>query len=213
MDLVKPLAVLGSGGTLATGAYLTKDHWMPSPKEEKVKTISDALKGKKLISSLSTSDLEKQWEEEFESDQETLKKLLGDNNLDKSKGGKALSGWCANQMSLDVDKNQGTLKHVEKYCLIRSVASQLERKQKTLLKADQEQGWKTTYDKRKSTTSKREDIGLTGTDWTGDKESEDLPKVKEWCSTNSFKDFLASDNGALYTNVLKWCTTNGATEN
>ncbi|AEW45795.1 hypothetical protein MHC_04695 [Mycoplasma haemocanis str. Illinois] len=212
MNLVKPFVILGSSGTLAAGAYLTKDSWMSSSKKRQEQTIANALQNRRLISSLQTSDLAKQWEEEFESDQETLKKLLGDSSLDKSKGGKALSEWCDGKMSLDVDKNKEIFKNVEKYCLIRSVASQLERKQKTLLKENQEQEWKSTYNKRKSTSSKRDDIGLNGADWNTDKESEDLPKVKEWCAANSGKDFLASDNNDIYTKVLKWCTSNGATE-
>ncbi|CBY93206.1 hypothetical protein HF1_11980 [Mycoplasma haemofelis str. Langford 1] len=33
MHLIKPLAAALGGGAMATGAYLTKDHWMPSNKE------------------------------------------------------------------------------------------------------------------------------------------------------------------------------------
>ncbi|AEW45785.1 hypothetical protein MHC_04645 [Mycoplasma haemocanis str. Illinois] len=214
MNLVKPLIASISGGTLATGAYLTRDHWMPL-KEKEFKSISDALKGRTLISSLKGDALTKQWEAEFESDKDAIKELLGDSTLEKQQGGVKLSEWCASKMSLDVNENQSVFKNVEKYCLIRNVASQLIRNKKTLLGAGQDTDWKSTYDKRKNTSAKREDIGLTDSNWNGKTETEDLPKVKSWCASNSGGDFLASQEGenSLYTKVLKWCTKEGATEN
>ncbi|CBY93191.1 hypothetical protein HF1_11830 [Mycoplasma haemofelis str. Langford 1] len=45
MNLAKSLLAAGSGGTLATGAYLTSDYWMPSSSEVKTpkKSISKVL--------------------------------------------------------------------------------------------------------------------------------------------------------------------------
>ncbi|CBY93171.1 hypothetical protein HF1_11630 [Mycoplasma haemofelis str. Langford 1] len=210
MDLTKVALAMGSGGTLATGAYLTKDHWMPS-KEQKIKSIEDALKGRRLISSI--SDPKKQWEAEFESAEQAIKSLLGDTSLNKENGGVKLSEWCAGKMSLDVDKNQEVFKNVEQYCLIRSVSSQLSRKGKNLLKADSEEGWSETYKKRKGDSSNRDDVGLTKvTDWSKADETNDIAEVKKWCSKNSDGEFLASEDEAnsLYTKVLKWCTKEGA---
>ncbi|AEG73486.1 hypothetical protein MHF_1250 [Mycoplasma haemofelis Ohio2] len=214
MDPIKPLIALGSGGTLATGAYLTKDHWMPS-NEKEFKSISDALKGRTLISSLKDDALTKQWEAEFESDKDAIKKLLGDSTLEKQQGGKKLSEWCVSKMSLDVNKNPEVFKNVENYCLVRSVASQLQRNKKTLLDVKSEDGWSATYKQRQTRSTSRTDIGLTDSNWSGKTETADLPKVKAWCSSNSGGDFLASQEGdnSLYTKVLKWCTKDGATEN
>ncbi|CBY93174.1 hypothetical protein HF1_11660 [Mycoplasma haemofelis str. Langford 1] len=214
MDLIKPLIALGSGGTLATGAYLTKDHWMPS-NEKEFKSISDALKGRTLISSLKDDTLTKQWEAEFESDKDAIKKLLGDSALEKQQVGKKLSEWCVSKMSLDVNKNPEVFKNVENYCLIRSVASQLQRNKKTLLDVKSEDGWVTTYEQRKKKTTNRSNIGLEG-EWNKPPEQQqDLNAIKAWCSSNSGGDFLASQEGdnSLYTKVLKWCTKDGATEN
>ncbi|AEG73479.1 hypothetical protein MHF_1243 [Mycoplasma haemofelis Ohio2] len=213
MNATYLLSALGAGGAAATGAYLTKDHWMPSH-EQKVKSIEEALKGRKLISSLEGNSLTKQWEAEFESDSNEIKTLLGNSSLNSQTGGVELSKWCSSKMPLDVDKNQDVFEKVEKYCLIRSVASQLARKQKTLLKEGQTSEWQATYKKRKDTSAKRSDLGLEGDSWTVDKQNEDLPKVKAWCTSNSEKEFLASPEGtdSLYTKVLKWCTKEGVNE-
>ncbi|CBY93254.1 hypothetical protein HF1_12460 [Mycoplasma haemofelis str. Langford 1] len=209
MDLTKPLLFLGTGGAMTTGAYLTKDYWMPS-KEETSKSIRDSLEGKKLISTtLTGTALTKQWEEEFESDSDAIKSLLNKSDLNKQTGGEALSKWCDDQMSLDAKGNEGVLAKVEKYCLVRSVSSQLSRKGKNLLGKDNSSGWTTTYNKRKSANANRDVVGLTGgTTWTSVNEGDDISKVKTWCSENSEKDFLVSEQGnsSLYTNVLEWCT-------
>ncbi|AEG73511.1 hypothetical protein MHF_1275 [Mycoplasma haemofelis Ohio2] len=45
MDLIKPLTATLGGGAMATGAYLTRDSWMPSekPKVQAKKSVSQAL--------------------------------------------------------------------------------------------------------------------------------------------------------------------------
>ncbi|AEW45782.1 hypothetical protein MHC_04630 [Mycoplasma haemocanis str. Illinois] len=209
MNLVKLVVIAGSGGTLATGAYLTRDRWIPS-KAQKAKNIEDSLKGRKLISSIANP--KKQWEAEFESAEQEIKSLLGDTSLNKENGGVKLSEWCDSKMSLDVDKNLDVLKNVEKYCLIRNISSQLSRKGKSLLKVDSEDGWSSTYQKRKGDSSNRGDVALTNTaNWDGANETNDIKEVKKWCSENSDKEFLASESEAnsLYTKVLKWCTKEG----
>ncbi|CBY93209.1 hypothetical protein HF1_12010 [Mycoplasma haemofelis str. Langford 1] len=210
MDLTKSALLLtGSGGTMAAGAYATKDYWMPTKeKVQEVKSIRDSLKGRKLISSLVGEALTKQWEEEFESDSVAIKSLLKDTSLVKTTGGTALSNWCSEQMPLDADKNPEILKNVEKYCLIRSVSDQLSRKGKKLL--GEGDGWNATYTKRKQRTTSRGDVGLSG-EWTNAQESNDLQTIKTWCSTNSAADFTDSGTDSIYTKVLKWCTADGAT--
>ncbi|CBY93267.1 hypothetical protein HF1_12590 [Mycoplasma haemofelis str. Langford 1] len=208
MDLTKLLfTLIGSSGVAATGAYLTKDSWMP-PK----KSIEDALTGKKLISSMKGEALTKQWQEEFESDRESIKGVIGFKDNDKENGGLALSKWCSDQMSLDFLKNQEVFKNVEKYCLIRSVSSQLSRKGKSLLADSDASGWSATYAKRKEKSTPREDLGLSK-DWVDNKESEELPTIKTWCSKNSKEDFIDSGENSLYIKVLKWCTSDGSKEN
>ncbi|AEW45778.2 hypothetical protein MHC_04610 [Mycoplasma haemocanis str. Illinois] len=204
------LTALGAAGSLSVGVYLTRDHWMPQH-EQKVKSIEEALKGRRLISSLPENSLTKQWEAEFESASNEIKNLLGNNSLNAQTGGVELSKWCSSKMSLNVDENMDVFKNVEKYCLIRSISSQLARKQKTLLKEEQADEWKSTYKKRQDTTSKRADVGLSGDNWT---ENDDLSKVKAWCTSNSEQEFLASQEGtdSMYSKVLKWCTKEGANE-
>ncbi|AEW45800.1 hypothetical protein MHC_04720 [Mycoplasma haemocanis str. Illinois] len=213
MSLVKALVVLGSGGTVATGVYLTSDYWMSS-KEGTMVSIKDSLKGKKLISSIADSEVaKKQWEAEFDSASDAIKSLLNKSDLTSETGGKALESWCSLQMSLNSHENKEVLSNVEKYCLVRSVASQISRKNKNLLKADVETGWSSTYQKRKAAqeTSNRSSVGLSGA-WQEGKETEELKIIKKWCSDNSEKEFLVSNKGNsdLYDNVLKWCTQEGA---
>ncbi|AEW45829.1 hypothetical protein MHC_04865 [Mycoplasma haemocanis str. Illinois] len=207
MNLINSLVFLGSVGGISAGAYLTQGYWMPS---KKFKSIKDSLEEKKFISStLSGNSLIKQWEEEFESDKAAIEALLKVGSLDKVAGGVALSKWCADQMTLDSEKNKGILENVKKYCLIRDISSQLKRKSKLLLDSSHTSEWKTTYDKRKSASEKRSDVGLTDENtWN---EGDDLSKIKEWCSRNSEQEFLVSEQGTsdLYTKVLKWCTKEG----
>ncbi|AEG73521.1 hypothetical protein MHF_1285 [Mycoplasma haemofelis Ohio2] len=212
MDLTKSALLLaGSGGTMAAGAYATKDYWMPiKEKAQEVKSIRDSLKGRKLISSFVGEALTKQWEEEFDSDAENIKTLLKDTSLVKTTGGTALSKWCSEQMPLDADKNPEILKNVEKYCLIRSVSDQLSRKGKKLLGEGDQDGWSKTYKKRKEKSTNRAEVGLQET-WKEDQESNELPTIKTWCSANSAADFTDSGADSIYTKVLKWCTEDGAT--
>ncbi|CBY93190.1 hypothetical protein HF1_11820 [Mycoplasma haemofelis str. Langford 1] len=212
MSLTKSLAALGTGGTMATGAYLTSDYWMPS-KEKAPMSIRDSLKGA-LISSISDSAVaKKQWEAEFDSASDAIKTLLNKNDLTTETGGKALESWCSLQMPLNSHENQEVLANVEKYCLIRSVSSQLSRKNKNLLKVDVADGWSETYQNRKKeqSSANRTSVGLSNP-WQEGKEAEDLVVIKKWCSDNSEKEFRVSNQGTsdLYDNVLKWCTKEGA---
>ncbi|AEW45790.1 hypothetical protein MHC_04670 [Mycoplasma haemocanis str. Illinois] len=172
-------------------------------------SIQEALKNEKLISSLSVDSVTKQWEEEFESSKTSIKSIIGFNSDDKVEGGKALAKWCNDQMSLDSVKNEGVLNNVRNYCLVRSVSSQLSRLGKTLLGTSNTTEWSTTYKKRKTQKTPRTDVGLSG-EWNGDHETQELPTVKNWCSSNSEKDFVSKEG--LYEKVLKWCTKDGANE-
>ncbi|AEG73498.1 hypothetical protein MHF_1262 [Mycoplasma haemofelis Ohio2] len=61
MNIVKPLAALGAGSAAATGAYLTKDNWLPTSKTPQIKkSISKALEEAKYVP-LDTSKSDK-WE-------------------------------------------------------------------------------------------------------------------------------------------------------
>ncbi|AEG73474.1 hypothetical protein MHF_1236 [Mycoplasma haemofelis Ohio2] len=112
-------------------------------------------------------------------------------------------------MELDSKKNQESLKLVEKYCLIRDLASQLSRKGKTLLTSSSlATDWNNTYTKRKNKSTARADVGLDGANWDNTQQETDLKKIKEWCEGTSKQDFLASED--KYEKLHKWCTKDGA---
>ncbi|CBY93179.1 hypothetical protein HF1_11710 [Mycoplasma haemofelis str. Langford 1] len=204
MKLGTVAASLG-GASAASVAAAGGYHYLSS----KNPSIQEVLKDSKLISGLSSDAVTKQWEEEFESAKTNIKTLIGFNSEDKAEGGKALAKWCNDQMSLDSVKNEDVLKNVKNYCLVRSVSSQLSRLGKTLLGSSHTTEWTTTYKKRKTQQTPRTDVGLDG-NWNGDHETTELPTVKNWCSANSGKDFVAKEG--LYEKVLKWCTQEGANE-
>ncbi|AEW45760.1 hypothetical protein MHC_04520 [Mycoplasma haemocanis str. Illinois] len=196
----KALFVLG--GTGIASASAVGGYYVFRPKAI---TIKQALKHKKFILE---SDI-RQWEEEFKSDKENIKSEIKElNGVDDKDGPTQLKSWCKQQMNLDLEKNPQSLELVKKYCLIRDLASQLLRTGKNLLTgSSSEEDWKSTYTKRKAKTNTRGDIGLTGSEW---KETEDLEFIKSWCGIHSKEDFLASDNNSKYTQLLKWCTKEGA---
>ncbi|AEG73553.1 hypothetical protein MHF_1317 [Mycoplasma haemofelis Ohio2] len=201
------LAAASIGGASAVSVAAAGGYHFFSSRNE---SIQEALKNVRLISSLTGDALIKQWQEEFESDKKDIKPLIGFTSDDKEGGGRALAKWCNDQMSLDSVKHPEGLKNVKSYCLIRTVSSHLSRHNKTLLNESNVTEWQATYNQRKTKKTPKADIGMENDDWSADNYTKELPTVKTWCSTNSVKDFLASED--LYTRVLKWCTKEGATE-
>ncbi|AEW45776.1 hypothetical protein MHC_04600 [Mycoplasma haemocanis str. Illinois] len=193
------------GGTSAVGIsvaaggyYVMNSHGL---------TIKERLKGKKFIPS-SDSAL---WTEEFKSDSANIKSSIPDlKDATDTNGGEKLKSWCESQMELDSKKNPKSLELVEKYCLVRDLSSQLSRQNKTLLSGNGSQAeWTATYNKRKTKTSTRTDVGLQGTNWD---ESTDLPTIKSWCDENSKKEFSTSTQKDIYPKLVSWCTKEAASE-
>ncbi|CBY93163.1 hypothetical protein HF1_11550 [Mycoplasma haemofelis str. Langford 1] len=210
MKLGTVAASLG-GASAASVAAAGGYHYLSS--KNAIVSIKESLKGSRLISDLPSSSLTKQWQEEFKSAKEDISRDIEDLKgvTEEVDGGKKLESWCSRQMDLDSAKNADVLALVKKYCLVRSVSSQLSRNKKTLLgSGDEEKSkWQATYKKREERKTDRKDMGLQDA-WNGKQEDKDLPKIKEWCSNHQDNDFIATED--LYTKLLKWCTVEGATE-
>ncbi|AEG73472.1 hypothetical protein MHF_1234 [Mycoplasma haemofelis Ohio2] len=174
-------------------------------------SIREALKDSKLISTLSGEALTKQWQEEFKSAKDDIKRDIRDlkDFTAEDDGGKKLESWCLKQMDLDSKKHDDTLQLVKKYCLVRDLASQLKRNNKSLIGKSQSDAWGAVYEKRKSGKSTRADIGLSGADWPESKQTEELPVIQKWCEDTIKESFLASED--KYNKLLKWCTEDGKT--
>ncbi|CBY93162.1 hypothetical protein HF1_11540 [Mycoplasma haemofelis str. Langford 1] len=199
------------GGASATSAAAGGYYFLSS----KGAIIKEELKSFKLISNLDASAQVKQWQEEFKSDQESIKKAiptLKDVSTPED-GGKKLGEWCSSQMDLDSKKHSDTFELVKKYCLIRDLSSQLKRNNKSVLGKGQDSEWKAVYQQRKSKKSTRADVGITDTNWptNNDKDAEELLVIQAWCEKTEKEDFLASDNNSKYDKLLKWCTVDGKT--
>ncbi|AEW45764.1 hypothetical protein MHC_04540 [Mycoplasma haemocanis str. Illinois] len=199
------IAVSLIGGASAAGGYYYLSH-----KEIPV-SIRSSLKDFKLISTLTGDSLTKQWVAEFKSAKddikseiEELKDVAGDDE-----GGRKLESWCSKQMDLEAKKYPETFELVKKYCLIRDLSSQISRNKKTLLRPDQSSEWTSLYQKKKSGTATRADVGLGGTTWEADKEKDELPTIQNWCNKTSRESFLASDNDSKYNKLIEWCTSSG----
>ncbi|CBY92322.1 hypothetical protein HF1_03140 [Mycoplasma haemofelis str. Langford 1] len=211
-NLAKGAITFGALGSTAGGIYLGKE--ILSEKEDKSIRGYLLRKGSKLISDLSEQEgVNEQWTEEFKSDKEEIKKLLGTSENGDEAGGRLLKAWCEGHISRDYSQTYKDLGKVEKYCLLRTIQSQLSRNKKKLLtSASADDGeWEATYNKRKETTSRspRSQIeGLEG-QWNGDTKAKDLPIIKAWCSKGAQDLFLAKKKDA-YTNIENWCTKEGA---
>ncbi|AEG73468.1 hypothetical protein MHF_1230 [Mycoplasma haemofelis Ohio2] len=194
-------AWLALGGAGAASASAAGGYYAFSSKGV---TIGEELKNKRFIS----TDNSAQWTEEFKSDKENIQKSIEDlKDATDSNGGSKLKDWCQKQLKLDAKKNPQSLELVGKYCLIRDLASQLFRNKKTLLASGASE-WAATYQKRKTKTTDRAAIGLSG-QWVENQQEADLVKIKEWCLDTSKQDFLASDNDTKYNKLIKWCTAAG----
>ncbi|AEW45766.1 hypothetical protein MHC_04550 [Mycoplasma haemocanis str. Illinois] len=193
------------GGAGVTCASAAGGYYVFSSKEL---TIEEEFSNRRFIP-LDNGD---QWIEEFKSDKENIKKSIGElKDATDENGGTQLRDWCQRQMKLNAKKNLKSFELVGKYCLIRDLASQLSRNKKTLLTdTSLASDWTSTYQKRKDKNTDRAGVGLSE-QWTNAQQDADLTKIKGWCSDTSKGDFLASDK-EKYTNLLKWCTKEGAQE-
>ncbi|AEG72708.1 hypothetical protein MHF_0432 [Mycoplasma haemofelis Ohio2] len=213
-NLAKGFAALGTLGTASGGVYLSKK--LLDGNEDKSTRKHFLDKGRLLISDLSVDEgVVQQWQEEFKSDKDEIKRLLNTAEDGEEKGGILLKNWCDNQMKRGYSSTNGDLDKVEKYCLIRTIASQISRNKKTLLtsKEDDNSKWEATYDKRKTTSlSPRSQIaGLDG-EWKDKQNTRDadLLIIKSWCQEKASGLFLAKEKSTLYTPVENWCTEQGA---
>ncbi|AEG72754.1 hypothetical protein HF1_04400 [Mycoplasma haemofelis str. Langford 1] len=210
MSLLYRAAALGFGGAAATTGTYAGVYYM---KRERP-SVAEHLKssGYKLIFFIENSDNVKlQWKEEFKSDRENIKLLIGFTGSSDENGGKALEKWCASRLNEEYSENLEGLEGVKNYCVLRTIDSQLSRNKKGILADNDSDKWNKTYDKRKATTtlSPRSQIGLSG-EWgqRNDSKNADLPLIKDWCKTQSQSYFLAYQK--TYTNVYNWCTEDGA---
>ncbi|AEW45139.1 hypothetical protein MHC_01365 [Mycoplasma haemocanis str. Illinois] len=214
-NLAKGVITFGALGSTVGGVYLGRNILIA--KEDKSIRGYLLRKGSKLISDLSEKDgVNEQWTEEFKSDKEEIKKLLGTSENGDEAGGRLLKKWCESHISKDYSQTYKDLDKVEKYCLLRTIQSQLSRNKKKLLGMDSSDDgeWEATYSKRKSTTnlSPRSQIkGLEG-QWNGDTKDKDLPIIKSWCA-NGVKDLFLANKKEAYTTVENWCTKEGASVN
>ncbi|AEG73476.1 hypothetical protein MHF_1238 [Mycoplasma haemofelis Ohio2] len=214
MKLGTVAASLG-GASAASAAAVGGYHYIL--KKDTSISIRDALKESKLISSLPSESLVKQWQEEFKSDQENIKNsisILKDASTPEE-GGRRLGEWCSSQMDLDSKEHSSIFELVKKYCLVRDLSSQLKRNKKSVLGKDQESEWKAVYQQRKTQQSTRADVGITDATWpsNNDKDAEELLVIQAWCEKTEKEEFLASDNNSKYDKLLKWCTVDGKTAN
>nr|WP_014272261.1 hypothetical protein [Mycoplasma haemocanis] len=214
-NFVKGLASLGVVGTATGGIYLGKR--LLDEKKDKSTRNYFLSRGRLLISDLSLDDgIIEQWREEFKSDKDEIKRLLNTTEDGEEKGGVLLKNWCDSQMKKDYLPSNKDLDKVEKYCLIRTIESQISRNKKTLLtdiEGDKSK-WEATYDKRKSTTSlspRSQIAGLDG-EWKDKQNTRDtdLPIIKSWCKVKVGGFFLAKEKSTSYTSVENWCTEQGA---
>lgn len=171
----------------------------------RVQTIKEKLSsdGFKFIPSSSQA----QWEAEFKSDEESIKKILGDEATSNS-----LKEWCESKFDNSSINNETDLSNVKRWCLIRTISNQLGRKGKKLLVGAHEEGieakWDATIAKSKNDRSKdREKLGLKGA-WDQVK-NDDKEKIKKWCAINSESDYLV-EKEETYELVEAWCTEEGA---
>ncbi|OAL09795.1 hypothetical protein A6V39_05050 [Candidatus Mycoplasma haematobovis] len=150
-----------------------------------------------------------QWTAEFESDSAKIQATWGT----EIKDGETLKTKCGKVMSSDSEKNKEDIENVKKWCGIRSISSQLERKGKKFLVNSKEDAgtltgkWTATYNKRKENQTSRATLGLSGT-WPSTDQNE-IERVKALCREKGNSDFLVKDN-VIYTAIENWCTEEGA---
>ncbi|AEW45249.1 hypothetical protein MHC_01915 [Mycoplasma haemocanis str. Illinois] len=212
MNITYKLGMAGLGGAAATtGAYVGVSYLKKS-KTSVAEHLQES--GYKLISSISNIEhIKLQWREEFKSDKEKIKVLIGFSQGNDEEGGKALEAWCSSNLKKDYLEGSKELEGVKSYCVLRTIENQLSRDNgKKILTDDTSDNskWENTYNKRKETTSlsPRSQVGLTG-EWAQHSNSKDadLAVIKSWCKTQSKVHFLAYQQ--TYTHVNNWCTEGG----
>ncbi|CBY92479.1 hypothetical protein HF1_04710 [Mycoplasma haemofelis str. Langford 1] len=213
MNIAYKLGMVGLGGVAATTGAYAGSRYLRNNKSSVAHHLEES--GYKLISSIDNSEhLKLQWQEEFKSDKEKIKTLIGFSQGSDEDGGKALEAWCNINLKKEYLENSKELEGVKNYCVLRTIESQLSRdNNKKILTDDSGDNtkWENTYNKRKETTtlSPRSQVGLTG-EWAqhSNSKDEDLKIIKPWCKAQSKSHFLAYQQ--TYTHVNNWCTEGGA---
>ncbi|AEW45220.1 hypothetical protein MHC_01770 [Mycoplasma haemocanis str. Illinois] len=208
MNLIYKAVTLGFGGAAVTTSTYAGIYYVNRERP----SVAEYLKssGYKLIFFIENSDNVKlQFLEEFKSDRENIKLLIGFTGSSDENGGKALEKWCSSKLNEEYSEHLGDLSGVKKYCVLRTIESQLSRNKKGVLSEGDASKWDQTYEQRKKTTtlSPRSQVGLNG-DWTTPNKNTDLQTIKHWCKTQSQSYFLAHEK--IYTNVYNWCTEDGS---
>ncbi|CBY92452.1 hypothetical protein HF1_04440 [Mycoplasma haemofelis str. Langford 1] len=186
-------AAVGTGGALAFSQYSTK---IPN-------TVAYHLENTKklrLISSLSTSEVDAQWTEEYKLNKEEIKKVIQGIDGNDSNGGTKLKEWCESQLSKDF-KSDSDLSKEEKWCTIGKISQRIP-KGKTIISGEST-SWTSVYDSQ-SQKEDRSKLKLAETK-DGNTKNDDLSKIKKFCEDTKDKDFLASKKEDEYDLFIKWC--------
>ncbi|AEG73633.1 hypothetical protein MHF_1397 [Mycoplasma haemofelis Ohio2] len=197
--------LLGSvaAGGVGTGGVMTLRHF--SSKEESIK---EALKGEdiELISSLAIPKA--QYELEYESDKDLIKKEINYQGDKKDEGGAKLKEWCDSKILLPSKDNGDLISKIKKWCSIRTVSNQLSRAGKTLLTASSKaDNWNKALQEVKKVKKDRTKVGLDG-NWDQNTDTNDINTMKTWCTGKGDEKFLATNKESIYDIVESWCSVN-----
>ncbi|AEW45225.1 hypothetical protein MHC_01795 [Mycoplasma haemocanis str. Illinois] len=191
--LLAGTAAIGGGG-----AFIFSHSFKKTPNT--VAYHFQNTKNLRPISSLTSSEVDSQWTEEYKLDKEEIKKVIQGIDSNDSNGGTKLKEWCETQLSKDF-KDDADLSKEERWCTIGKISKRIP-KGKNIISGEAS-AWTNVYNSQSQQTD-RSKLKLADTKAENTKDA-DLAKIKTFCESTQNKDFLASKKDDEYDPFLKWC--------